>query len=160
MHWSLSGSSPLTRGALQQVDTWRYFKGIIPAYAGSTRSSALRLAKRRDHPRLRGEHGGCKLLLGGISGSSPLTRGAHVRAAHWSHFWGIIPAYAGSTRLRLAKLPGLEDHPRLRGEHACSYVLHVAAMGSSPLTRGAHCASPSTIAIAGIIPAYAGSTQS
>ena len=50
-------------------------------------------------------------------GSSPHTRGAHLRRI--SHFLDdrIIPAYAGSTQAP-ARIPHLvQDHPRIRGEH-------------------------------------------
>ena len=52
---------------------------------------------------------------------------------------GIIPAYAGSTRLFTEYERRGGDHPRIRGEH---YYLD-SGVGST----------------AGIIPAYAGSTQ-
>ena len=135
--------------------------GIIPAYAGSTTSSPSRLstsrgssphtrgalpsasrhrARRRDHPRIRGEH---RLRVG-------LRPGAI----------GIIPAYAGSTWCdssptwpsrgssphtrgalsRTRRCPARRpDHPRIRGEHPC---------GQRALAREQR-----------IIPAYAGSTE-
>ena len=135
-------------------------RGIIPAYAGSTRRCApcptarggssphTRGAQRlstnptrrpRDHPRIRGEH---------------VDRAGPVQLVG-----GIIPAYAGSTgrdaveaRMGLGSSPHTRgarpgrrpppspprDHPRIRGEHGMK------------LTK-AH-------ARAGIIPAYAGST--
>ena len=134
--------------------------GIIPAYAGSTRSrssgipypkgssphtrGARRIGIRNascswDHPRIRGEH----LLL----------------RDHLPVQAGIIPAYAGSTyspvrlryissgssphtrgapRTRRPSSPCQWDHPRIRGEH---HHCHAQKAGEP-----------------GIIPAYAGST--
>ena len=141
---------------------WCHGVGIIPAYAGST--STLRIAdfrslgssprmrgapphpsrrtrKSRDHPRVCGEH--------------------RVLVLRKRPRRGIIPAYAGSTstsrpsmslvtgsspRMRgaLASVPASNpchwDHPRVCGEHA-------------RLPGGPH-------GVEGIIPAYAGSTQS
>ena len=50
------GSSPLTRGALDEVVELGVIRGIIPAYAGSTFSAVVVYMMDRDHPRLRGEH--------------------------------------------------------------------------------------------------------
>ena len=115
--------------------------GIIPAYAGSTRSAAAPCAvpqgssphtrgaplpssrTRRsasDHPRIRGEHTDT-LVLRGIAR-------------------GIIPAYAGSTGSVRTTIP--------------------VSMGSSPHTRGALWHVPEPVDNLGIIPAYAGSTAS
>ena len=152
---------PRIRG--EHVAVWRDLEvplGIIPAYAGSTNRleiavngwkgssphtrgalsfSPPRRARRRDHPRIRGEHG-----------DGP----RRERRAR-----GIIPAYAGSTRWlkergfdftgssphtrgalfkRAGILIKVGDHPRIRGEHPAPY---------EPLRF-----------VGGIIPAYAGST--
>ena len=75
-----------------------------------------------------------------LPGSSPHTRGALSWFFADEDAVGIIPAYAGSTLPGLQVLVGVEDHPRIRGEH----------FGDAPAedvdTR--------------IIPAYAGSTRS
>ena len=113
---------------------------IIPAYAGST---GARLWQTRLCP-----------------GSSPHTRGALVS-------FMIRPFSSG-------------DHPRIRGEHAVAFITSIVATGSSPHTRGALVVGPPARAApgdhprirgehprcrhvrrdyAGIIPAYAGSTQ-
>ena len=57
------GSSPLARGAPVRVDSEHVHAGIIPACAGSTRSSRRSLRPRRDHPRLRGEHTSIPAIL-------------------------------------------------------------------------------------------------
>ena len=50
------GSSPLTRGALFLEIGDRSYRGIIPAYAGSTKIVDMGSSTTKDHPRLRGEH--------------------------------------------------------------------------------------------------------
>ena len=111
------GSSPHTRGALGEF--WIPYAdiGIIPAYAGSTRSPRRRCRAAGDHPRIRGEHrrrrgtdvGRCgssphtRGALGAVNlsgpggGSSPHTRGAPAVQDRRGRRRRIIPAYAGST---------------------------------------------------------------
>ena len=52
-----------------------------------------------------------------------------------------------------------EDHPRIRGEHSRSHFRVGSEQGSSPHTRGAPLALALLVIVAGIIPAYAGSTR-
>ncbi|ERH20055.1 hypothetical protein HMPREF0043_00184 [Actinobaculum sp. oral taxon 183 str. F0552] len=51
--------------------------------------------------------------------------------------YGIIPAYAGSTRIRRNRVRRTSDHPRIRGEHSLNTRSALQAKGSSPHTRGA-----------------------
>ena len=51
-----TGSSPHMRGARLQAYRSGSVRGIIPAYAGSTRQAPCRCPPRRDHPRVCGEH--------------------------------------------------------------------------------------------------------
>ena len=113
-----NGSSPHTRGARAVL---RYSEG-----------------GREDHPRIRGEHGDNADYMMKSRGSSPHTRGARSVERHVASADGIIPAYAGSTKLRSPSRMPAQDHPRIRGEH-WRYVSHI-----TPFAR--------------IIPAYAGST--
>ena len=71
------GSSPHARGARGREPGRAVGGGIIPACAGSTGTGTGRTVRRRDHPRMRGEH----------------RRAARPRAQGR----GIIPACAGST---------------------------------------------------------------
>ena len=94
---TLNGSSPHTRGALAVALPVSGSIGIIPAYAGSTRTASRAGWTSSDHPRIRGEHfqKGDEAFPGG--GSSPHTRGAPDPAARPDPPRRIIPAYAGST---------------------------------------------------------------
>ncbi len=153
------GSSPHTRGALRALRHEFSAFGIIPAYAGSTRFRPCETVRRRDHPRIRGEHVFKTVGTGSIEGSSPHTRGARFHALVKLALNGIIPAYAGSTGVSRALGKGQRDHPRIRGEHFPAHRATSHTVGSSPHTRGA----PSKVIKAkwnaGIIPAYAGSTS-
>ena len=50
------GSSPHVRGALRQTQRQGQRPGIIPACAGSTAIGMERMSRKRDHPRMCGEH--------------------------------------------------------------------------------------------------------
>ena len=111
------GSSPHTRGARPGRRARPHFPWIIPAYAGSTCSRAVRARTERDHPRIRGEHQEALVGILGAAGSSPHTRGAPGRRLALVLRVGIIPAYAGSTRSPTTPTSPDWDHPRIRGEH-------------------------------------------
>ena len=113
----------------------------------------------RDHPRIRGEHTHAAAIEASRPGSSPHTRGALHQIRHRAIERGIIPAYAGSTGSRVAARPWARDHPRIRGEHHKPAAANPFGDGSSPHTRGALPPRSQLISPAGIIPAYAGSTD-
>ena len=71
----------------------------------------------------------------------------------------IIPAYAGSTYSAPIGYDGRKDHPRVCGEHKGQGRWQRRGWGSSPRMRGALHSALRVLAHAGIIPAYAGSTQ-
>ena len=137
---AIMGSSPHTRGAQRPGRFLSRPARIIPAYAGSTRSCRALSVRYRDHPRIRGEH----------------TRPWMSRV---SRRW-IIPAYAGSTRARRRRCAAGRDHPRIRGEHLYMLASASERVGSSPHTRGAQTGPFGGVEVRGIIPAYAGSTNS
>ena len=132
--------------------------GIIPAYAGSTSKTTQNSSPRPDHPRIRGEHASVAKRMSPVLGSSPHTRGAPPRGRRRHLRCRIIPAYAGSTRVRDGGLMAAEDHPRIRGEHSGLAAIGKRAAGSSPHTRGALAFGDHVSVGPGIIPAYAGST--
>ena len=72
--------------------------------------------------------------------------------------YGIIPAYAGSTRHGQRYSSQGWDHPRVCGEHYMPLAPAQTSMGSSPRMRGAQHLCRLHLFAKGIIPAYAGST--
>ena len=94
-----------------------------------------------------------------VSGSSPLTRGAHGRSDTIDGEAGLIPAYAGSTSVIGVETTSPKAHPRLRGEHQRVASYCRARSGSSPLTRGARHYRRPWLRPHWLIPAYAGSTK-
>ena len=114
------GSSPLVRGARRCTASRRTASRIIPARAGSTRSSRAHRGMRGDHPRSCGEHTVLPLVSIGVRGSSPLVRGALFPAHTHSLEIGIIPARAGSTNAQVYPAVSRGDHPRSCGEHSCT----------------------------------------
>ena len=116
-----------------------HFRRIIPAYAGSTCPHVRSPPAYMDHPRIRGEHD-CGVMV--------------IAGTDW-----IIPAYAGSTLAIVLYESPHGDHPRIRGEHPSSEFETYHDGGSSPHTRGARPHGLHCRYIAGIIPAYAGSTD-
>ena len=112
----------------------------------------------RDHPRIRGEHAPAVDVDVTFQGSSPHTRGAHLKPDYVDLVRGIIPAYAGSTPTHWWPPPERSDHPRIRGEHNTAASNALSFSGSSPHTRGARHREIANLYKQGIIPAYAGST--
>ena len=154
----LLGSSPRMRGARCATCQVCNSFGIIPAYAGSTPMTARTAEMTRDHPRVCGEHHAFMTASRNPSGSSPRMRGAPCDAPGQLRDEGIIPAYAGSTRLSLINNVLIRDHPRVCGEHRLLYLFRFRFRGSSPCMRGALVVEVAGDGDAGIIPAYAGST--
>ena len=154
----VGGSSPHTRGARSRVRPCLPAPRIIPAYAGSTRLPARRRRRRRDHPRIRGEHRQHRGRPEGGRGSSPHTRGARKSTGRPTPNGRIIPAYAGSTPHGMIWIAWIPDHPRIRGEHFRGILGCAQIDGSSPHTRGAPGLGAVVDPEGGIIPAYAGST--
>ena len=73
---------------------------------------------------------------------------------------GLIPTYAGNTFARTADSHGRWAHPHVCGEH-CEYrQLSLVPPGSSPRMRGTLSGSVSIRFTSGLIPTYAGNTQS
>ena len=152
------GSSPRMRGTRLRPLRPRRARGIIPAYAGSTEVRCCPRPTRGDHPRICGEHLATAVDAPEAVGSSPHMRGALLGVAENGLSEGIIPAYAGSTRCPRHRRFALRDHPRICGEHASGSYPARASLGSSPHMRGAREGPAHELVVAGIIPAYAGST--
>ena len=76
------------------------------------------------HPRSRGEHVIMDELREHKDGSSPLTRGAPFLTFRLWARSRLIPAHAGSTIDRIARLSTRRAHPRSRGEHGLAAFIH------------------------------------
>ena len=110
------------------------------------------------HPRSRGENVSRCCRGRSWSGSSPLTRGKHARAALHAVRRGLIPAHAGKTPSSCNPIPRVAAHPRSRGENAKYTLCRGMNGGSSPLTRGKLSAEKSVFLTGRLIPAHAGKT--
>ena len=94
-----------------------------------------------------------------LRGSSPLTRGKHIRVHHIHPEDGLIPAHAGKTSA-VGRYPrSRAAHPRSRGENFGGGQVPALAGGSSPLTRGKLGQRDLIDPEAGLIPAHAGKTD-
>ena len=78
----VTGSSPLTRGKLMAPPSRHTGGGLIPAHAGKTVDHDPRPVDDGAHPRSRGENPASYGGRGGLSGSSPLTRGKRSCGTH------------------------------------------------------------------------------
>ena len=92
-----TGSPPLTREPRYSFDAFYEHTGITPAYAGTTPITICSIRRRRDHPRLRGNHTSTSSDGSVNSGSPPLTREPRLDVAADEALHGITPAYAGTT---------------------------------------------------------------
>ena len=155
---TISGSSPLTRGALHRRYGVGEPAGLIPAHAGSTKWAEFSTGVGRAHPRSRGEHSCSDARRRVRHGSSPLTRGAPSQSLTGTYRTRLIPAHAGSTACAHWRAKRSRAHPRSRGEHWENVIAPVFGLGSSPLTRGARNGAGGLRAFPGLIPAHAGST--
>ena len=86
-------------------------------------------------------------------------RGAPEARLPLSASHGLIPARAGSTLRRSARLSLLRAHPRPCGEHSRPPQQNRHVLGSSPPVRGAPRARQACSSARGLIPARAGSTS-
>ena len=134
------GLSPRVRGTHRGDDDDDGVRGIIPACAGNTIRRHAVARRRRDHPRVCGEHviGGQYRSAG--EGSSPRVRGTRHRWPIPFGRRGIIPACAGNTACVWRGPRRPRDHPRVCGEHPEVDGLYLSHLGSSPRVRGTRAA--------------------
>ena len=152
------GSSPLARGLLVTGRRRMCLRGIIPARAGFTGSTATPSGWLTDHPRSRGVYW-CHLAQGLCSpGSSPLARGLRQGGLRVLTRTGIIPARAGFTCCVCCVCCVCWDHPRSRGVYTYRSPMANHLEGSSPLARGLPLGVRGTPGPERIIPARAGFT--
>ena len=130
------GSSPRMRGTPPDCKRIPPAHGIIPAYAGNTSTVNVSRYENGDHPRVCGEHSNLRCADRYNWGSSPRMRGTHIRHSLRQTARGIIPAYAGNTRVACRVRLTCGDHPRVCGEHSQANAFSLAQTGSSPRMRG------------------------
>ena len=94
-----------------------------------------------------------------IGETPPLTRGRLPNHPGNTARRGNTPAYAGKTRLYHRAGPGLEKHPRLRGEDAVKRIGWMTLQETPPLTRGRQSTRIRSAQALGNTPAYAGKTS-
>ena len=152
------GSSPLTRGKHDGLVVDRAARRLIPAHAGKTSCTNRGLEPTGAHPRSRGENVRRITIRGGISGSSPLTRGKPRSRGRAQHERRLIPAHAGKTTSASTASSQVRAHPRSRGENRRGGTDRVQGSGSSPLTRGKLDTPPGSPRPHRLIPAHAGKT--
>ena len=153
------GSPPRMRGAaITSLNLSQYVR-ITPAYAGSSLPRLPHPPSSQDHPRVCGEQKRWQRSLKNMTGSPPRMRGAGSVANVSPWKIRITPAYAGSRRLR--GLPGrlLWDHPCVCGEQYRYRTNDQLKAGSPPRMRGAVRNHLLPLELAGITPAYAGSSS-
>ena len=113
----------------------------------------------QDHPRSRGVYLYLEMNLPKRVGSSPLARGLPGLVASQMGLSRIIPARAGFTQRRGARLPWPRDHPRSRGVYWSTRSRRCGCVGSSPLARGLRAGAGAGPVEGRIIPARAGFTR-
>ena len=153
------GSSPRVRGTHGQLGVLHHDVGISPACAGNTPRSSSCSARRRDHPRVCGEHEFSASSSAIRAGSSPRVRGTRGLGILLRQLGGVIPACAGNTVLGSGFLERGQDHPRVCGEHTRAALGAARGSGSSPRVRGTPHRRAAEGARRGIIPACAGNTE-
>ena len=94
-----------------------------------------------------------------MEGSSPRMRGTHSVAGGDFRCGGLIPTYAGNTRVvfRVDFFHGA--HPHVCGEHLFVTLVLCLRLGSSPRMRGTLTVVELLATGNGLIPTYAGNTQ-
>ena len=155
----LQGSPPHARGRRGNSTTRTAATGITPACAGKTSRICLCGQPSTDHPRMRGEDSKEYERNEMIDGSPPHARGRPSAQSTPDREARITPACAGKTGLEDSDPPVVADHPRMRGEDACTPSAVAACAGSPPHARGRRPPRQSLWNAHRITPACAGKTS-
>ncbi len=134
-------------------------KRFIPACAGNTSGSSIRMSAVSVHPRVCGEHQRGRADLGYPVGSSPRVRGTLQPHQNSPFFLRFIPACAGNTTSSPCAPAAPTVHPRVCGEHDCINRFNNRPNGSSPRVRGTLGKALNDPSIGRFIPACAGNTD-
>ena len=133
-------------------------KGLIPAWAGKTKSVSCSGWVGTAHPRVGGENI-CELnYTQGRGGSSPRGRGKRKCFLHVLCVCGLIPAWAGKTGPGFPLPMTQAAHPRVGGENRRVRTMHTYDYGSSPRGRGKQPDVTQNTRCQRLIPAWAGKT--
>ena len=111
------GSSPRGRGKHLLYWGSPAWHGLIPAWAGKTRSTGLRWSSRTAHPRVGGENAWSAHSFRNVSGSSPRGRGKPAHRVLDAAPMRLIPAWAGKTDGPHFVATHSGAHPRVGGEN-------------------------------------------
>jgi len=130
------GSPPRARGRPRLARRVVLRRGITPACAGTARAPSWKAARRRDHPRVRGDGSTSMKFQVWHWGSPPRARGRRLSCVRGKRGCGITPACAGTACSALTSATPFRDHPRVRGDGAKNDDMITVAMGSPPRARG------------------------
>ena len=153
------GSSPRGRGKRCTVPCRSVICRLIPAWAGKTPMIKQGGARMAAHPRVGGENRVGGDAPPGPAGSSPRGRGKPRRRPAPRYISRLIPAWAGKTQTSQILGAGRSPHPRVGGENANDLIVPPRAAGSSPRGRGKRILDDDAVALARLIPAWAGKTH-
>ena len=146
------------RGTLFSLVVECQLKGLIPTYAGNTSCGDEVSVFDGAHPHVCGEHFWTVKESSSTLGSSPRMRGTLRFRVDRFTVDGLIPTYAGNTRLRRRRAGRRRAHPHVCGEHFCAPSTGWADPGSSPRMRGTPNLPSGVTESQGLIPTYAGNT--
>ena len=153
------GSSPRGRGKQPPRRRIPRRSGLIPAWAGKTRTRSAPGWCSRAHPRVGGENNPKARDHISGAGSSPRGRGKRVFVVRGAVAVGLIPAWAGKTSRSACPTPWTRAHPRVGGENAITSAYKHSVSGSSPRGRGKRANGHAGFDDVGLIPAWAGKTR-
>ena len=155
-----TGSSPRGRGKPHASRSPRDRRRLIPAWAGKTHGGGVPPCRAKAHPRVGGENRDLDAHCPSLPGSSPRGRGKHSASMRIDRRAGLIPAWAGKTRQATKRALPSKAHPRVGGENPRCYRVRPRNGGSSPRGRGKRQQAGKTLDVLGLIPAWAGKTDS
>ena len=154
-----AGSSPRGRGKRYVSEDGLTNGRLIPARAGKTWNTGIRIVPSWAHPRAGGENEALAASDATDKGSSPRGRGKRAGKVGITLDAGLIPARAGKTRRARGFAGSVEAHPRAGGENTARAPTASLTAGSSPRGRGKLHALFARLGFCRLIPARAGKTS-